>query len=115
MSRLAMKDFTFSDGTFIPQGTFVSAIAMPMHRDDEFYPDGEMFNPWRFSEMRDEDGEGLRHQMVSTGSDYIAFGHGKHAWYVFLCFPPLEPHVDVDIALVASLLPTRSSSYWLAC
>ena len=106
MSRLAMKDFTFSDGTFIPQGTFVSAIAMPMHRDDEFYPDGEMFNPWRFSEMRDEDGEGLRHQMVSTGSDYIAFGHGKHAWYVFLCFPPLEPHVHVDIALVVSLLPT---------
>lgn len=83
MSRLAMKDFTFSDGTFIPQGTFVSAVAMPMHHDDEYYSDGEEFNPWRFSEMRDEDGEGLRHQMVSTGSDYIAFGHGKHAWYVF--------------------------------
>lgn len=78
-----MKDFTFSDGTFIPQGTFVSAVAMPMHHDDEYYSDGEEFNPWRFSEMRDEDGEGLRHQMVSTGSDYIAFGHGKHAWYVF--------------------------------
>lgn len=32
--------------------------------------------------MRDGDGEldSIKHQMVSLDRDYIAFGHGRHAW-----------------------------------
>ena len=30
MSRMAMKDFTFSDSTFIPKGTYLAAIVGPV-------------------------------------------------------------------------------------
>ncbi|PSS38092.1 hypothetical protein PHLCEN_2v72 [Hermanssonia centrifuga] len=79
MTRLAMQDFTFSDGTFVPKGSLVSAAAGPMHQDEEFYEDAEIFNPWRFVNMREEEGEGTKHQMVTTSSEYVPFGHGRHA------------------------------------
>ncbi|CAL1703009.1 unnamed protein product [Somion occarium] len=79
ITRLAVQDFTFSDGTFIPKGTFVSAAMMPIHHDEEFYENPEMFNPWRFAEKRSGEGEELKHQLVSTNTEYITFGHGKHA------------------------------------
>ncbi|KAK7695491.1 hypothetical protein QCA50_000127 [Cerrena zonata] len=79
MTRVAMKDYTFSDGTFIPKGTFVSAAVTPMHNDEEYYADATVFNPWRFAELRDGEGESLKHQMASTNKEYLAFGHGKDA------------------------------------
>ncbi|KAJ3480750.1 hypothetical protein NLI96_g8125 [Meripilus lineatus] len=79
MSRRAMKDFQFSDGTFIPKGTYLSLPVLSTHTDSEYYEEPNVFNPWRFSDIREEEGERLKHQMVSTSSQYIAFGHGKHA------------------------------------
>ncbi len=78
---MAMQDYTFSDGTFVPKGSKISAAARPIHMDDEFYEDPQVFDPWRFANMRDEDGEGIKHQLVSTTPEYIPFGHGRHAWY----------------------------------
>ncbi|OBZ73435.1 hypothetical protein A0H81_06609 [Grifola frondosa] len=43
------------------------------------YAAPDVFDPWRFASMRDEAGEGRKHQMVTTSVDYIAFGHGRHA------------------------------------
>ena len=37
------------------------------------------FNPWRFSDIRDEEGEGMKHQLVATATEYVPFGHGRHA------------------------------------
>ncbi|KAJ3478571.1 hypothetical protein NLI96_g9660 [Meripilus lineatus] len=79
MTRKAVKDFRFSDGTVIPAGGFVSAASMTIHHDNEYYSDPEVFDPWRFADLREEEGEGLKHQMVSTSLEYIPFGHGKHA------------------------------------
>lgn len=79
LTRKAMKDFTFSDGTFIPAGSIISAASVATHTNEEFYDDAQVFNPWRFSDMRSEEGEGTKHQMVSTSTEYIAFGHGRHA------------------------------------
>jgi len=77
--RMMMKDVTLSDGTYIPKGTFVAATAASEHRDESHYTNPHVFDPWRFSNMREDEGKGLRHQFVSTSVDYIAFGHGKHA------------------------------------
>ncbi|KAJ3559201.1 hypothetical protein NM688_g483 [Phlebia brevispora] len=79
MSRMALQDYTFSDGTFVPKGSMVSVAARPVHMDDEFYENAEVFDPWRFANMRDEDGEGTKHQLVNTGPEFIPFGHGRHA------------------------------------
>ncbi|THH27901.1 hypothetical protein EUX98_g6286 [Antrodiella citrinella] len=90
MARKAMKDFTFSDGTFIPKGGFVSVVERPLHHDAENYEEPEVFNPWRFVEHKNaakaESGEGVagRFGVVSTSAEYVTFGHGKHAWYAIL-------------------------------
>ncbi|KAI0731494.1 cytochrome P450 [Fomitopsis betulina] len=79
MTRKALQDYTFADGTFIPAGTTISAPSHSVHHDGQFYDNPRQFDPFRFSRMRDDDGEGTRHQMVSTSTDYIPFGHGRHA------------------------------------
>lgn len=74
---------TLSDGTFIPAGTFIVAAAYPLHRDETKYAAPDMFDPFRFSRMREKgNGEDVKHQFVNTSTDYIPFGHGKRAWYV---------------------------------
>ncbi|KAF9236862.1 cytochrome P450 [Melanogaster broomeanus] len=79
MFRRARKDFTFSDGTMIPKGAFLAFAAQSTHLDSELYENTDVFDPFRFSNARHEDGEGVRHQFVSTNPEYLAFGHGKHA------------------------------------
>ena len=76
---------TLSDGTFLPKGTLVSAAMWATHHDEAVYPDADVFDPFRFARMRGAgEGEGTKHQFVHTSPDYIAFGHGKHAWCVAL-------------------------------
>ncbi|TDL22834.1 cytochrome P450 [Rickenella mellea] len=79
VDRMALEDYTFSDGTFIPKGTLVSAAVGAMHHDEENYKDANKFDGFRFADLREEDGEGVKHQMVSTTPEYLAFGHGRHA------------------------------------
>lgn len=108
MTRLTLQDFTFSDGTFVPKGELISAAMHPMHHDSELYADPEVFNPWRFADLRANEGEELKHQLVSTNSEYITFGHGRHAWYVSGRTPLTHPCPDIlrFIAPVVSLLLT---------
>ncbi|KAG8217979.1 cytochrome P450 [Butyriboletus roseoflavus] len=79
MVRKAMKDVTFSDGTVIPKGTFVVMATQLMHRDDEFYDDPEVFNPFRFADMRAEDNTDMKHQFSTISPEYLVFGYGRHA------------------------------------
>ena len=80
MNRKAMKDTVLSDGTFIPRGSFVVANMVSIHSDPDIYPEPSTFRPWRFSEMRDRSvDDALKHQAVNTSTDYLAFGHGRHA------------------------------------
>ncbi|KIK98953.1 hypothetical protein PAXRUDRAFT_823296 [Paxillus rubicundulus Ve08.2h10] len=44
-----------------------------------------MFDPFRFVNIRDEDGDGAKYLFVSTNPEYLVFGHGRHAWYE--CLP----------------------------
>ncbi|CDO73010.1 hypothetical protein BN946_scf185007.g64 [Trametes cinnabarina] len=79
LTRKALVDVTFPDGTFVPRGSIIMAAANATHHDDSVYADSEVFDPFRFSRMREADGEGTKHQFVNTSLDYIPFGHGKHA------------------------------------
>ncbi|TDL14450.1 cytochrome P450 [Rickenella mellea] len=79
ISQIALQDYTFSDGTFIPKGTMVSAAAGAIHHDKGVYENANTFDGFRFSGFREQDGENLKHQMVSTSHDYLSFGHGRHA------------------------------------
>ena len=77
---MALKDLRFSNGVTIPAGTIVVAASNATHMDEENYTDPDVFNPWRFSDMRDESPDSMKHQYVTTSVDYVSFGHGKHAW-----------------------------------
>ena len=77
---MALAEFTFSNGTRIPKGAFVSAIGTPRQLDDEVYTDAKTFNGFRFSDMGER--EGMKNQLVTTSNDFLLFGHGKHAWCV---------------------------------
>ncbi|KAF8844182.1 cytochrome P450 [Paxillus ammoniavirescens] len=79
MTRKAMKDFTFSDGTVLPNGTIVTIASQATHLDNGIYENAEKFDPFRFSNMRDEDGDGAKHSFVSTNPECLMFGHGRHA------------------------------------
>ena len=82
--RTAMKNIRFSDGTVVPAGTTMVASAISTHMDEEHLENPEVFDPWRFSRIREDDNvDGVtKYQLVNTSPEYIAFGHGKHAWYV---------------------------------
>ena len=70
------------DGTFIPKDTLLAAAAYPTHFDDSIYENASVFDPFRFSRLREAPGESTRHQFVTTTDDSIGFGHGRHAWCV---------------------------------
>ena len=78
--RKATRDFTFSDGTFIPKGARIQAGITALHHDNALYENPEVFDPFRFAKM----GESVKHQFAATSPEYLPFGRGRHAWYVYL-------------------------------
>ncbi|KZT23027.1 cytochrome P450 [Neolentinus lepideus HHB14362 ss-1] len=79
LNRIALKDYTFADGTFVPRGTSVAACAHPVHTDPGVYRNPAEFDPFRFARMGREEGGAGRHLFVTTSLDYLPWGHGSHA------------------------------------
>lgn len=69
--RKAMRDFTFSDGTRVPEGAFLSIASQATHLDKQHYPNAETFDPWRFCD--DE-----HSRLVDVSPIYLPFGFGRH-------------------------------------
>lgn len=86
MGRKAMKDITLSDGTRIPKGTEVYVNMNAQHHDAALLAgtDADTFDAFRYARMRAASGEGesLKNQFTSTSPEFVAFGHGQHAWCV---------------------------------
>jgi cytochrome P450 len=72
--RITMQDYTFSDGTSIPSGSYVSAALSATHLDEAYYKNAKSFDGYRHLGK-----SGGKHGMSVTSSRYLAFGHGKHA------------------------------------
>jgi cytochrome P450 len=80
---MIVKDVQFSDGTRLPAGTLAVAAAVSTHRDTENYASSDTFDPLRFVNLREDDPTGhggVKYQFVTTSSEFLGFGHGKHAW-----------------------------------
>ena len=82
MTRLALRPFTFSNGVTVPAGTLISIPASATHRDERAYPNPDEFDGFRFAKLRESEGDTTtsRYQTVSTSSEYLAFGLGRHTW-----------------------------------
>lgn len=101
LTRKALEDFTFSDGTFIPKGTIITTPTRSIHFDEALYPNAHAFEPFRFADMRQEEGEEVKHHLVSTTPQYLAFGHGRHGWCSFSFFSVSNDHEKVADACVS--------------
>jgi cytochrome P450 len=78
--RKVTQSFTFSNGITVTPGDTVAAPAGPIHFDDSVYNDALTFNAFRFSEMRETEGDSAKVHSVNTGVEFLTFGHGEHAW-----------------------------------
>ncbi|KAI0320026.1 cytochrome P450 [Amylostereum chailletii] len=78
LTRVAMKPFTFSNGVTVPTGTVLSCAEMATHRDEDNYENADVFKPFRFSDMRQGEGQATKHQMITASPEFIAFGYGRH-------------------------------------
>ena len=107
LTRKALKDFTFSDGTFIPKGTVIVTPIRSIHHDETFYENAHAFEPFRFADLHEEDGEGVKHQFTSTTTEYLPFGHGRYAWYG-LSFSPF-PKIMFMIVLARDVSLLQAS------
>lgn len=75
-----MKSFTFADGLKISRGESLASPSGAIHMDDSIYPNAHEFDGFRFSKMREAEGESAKHHSVNTSIDFLIFGHGEHAW-----------------------------------
>jgi hypothetical protein len=52
--------------------------------DEEIYPNAHEFDGFRFSRLREKEGDddvlAARHQLVTTSPELLGFGLGRHAW-----------------------------------
>ncbi|KAF8165950.1 cytochrome P450 [Crassisporium funariophilum] len=75
LTRRVLKDFTFSDGTFIPAGSSLCVNSWGIHHDETLYPSADSFDGFRFTR-----GSGTNQQLTATPTlEYTAFGHGRPA------------------------------------
>ncbi|KAL0951447.1 hypothetical protein HGRIS_008136 [Hohenbuehelia grisea] len=106
MMRKATRSFVFSDGTDIPEGTFLFAASQPIQKDPARYPEPHNFDASRFSrpvpssqeaEPMDPDGfsdggisfKGSRfsdsttvptkNHLVAAAPDFLGWGYGRRA------------------------------------
>lgn len=85
MLRVAVNDYTFSNGTTVPKGTTVGVSVTSTQYDEEAFSDALKFDPFRFSKLKEQSFEasgGVEskgHDFVSTGLNSLGFGHGRHA------------------------------------
>lgn len=82
MGRIALRPLKLSNGMTIPARTFVAIPASATHRDEITYPNPDGFDGFRFSKLREdeEDTKSSRYLTVSTSSENVAFGLGRHTW-----------------------------------
>jgi cytochrome P450 len=61
-----------------------------VHHDDSIYPNAHTFDGYRFTKLRELDGQGTKIHAATSSSEYLQFGHGQHAWYSPVPYPRLK-------------------------
>jgi cytochrome P450 len=85
MRRIVRQPFTLSDGTHLPKG--IAAPVYAIHLAESNYPDPASFVPFRFADngtdtdivTAKKEGAGRKVDMTATSTDFLPFGHGRHA------------------------------------
>lgn len=74
------QPFKLSSGFTIPAHTTIGIPTHAITMDESLYPSPEVFDPFRFSKLREEQPEmDGRAQYVSSNPESLSFGYGRHA------------------------------------
>ncbi|KAF7901531.1 hypothetical protein EAF00_003752 [Botryotinia globosa] len=79
MNRKMMDTVQLSDGTILPKGSFVGMAAGSIGFDPRIFENPDEFDGFRFEKLRQQEGAENKFQLVTTGKDSLAFGHGSHS------------------------------------
>ncbi|KAF1982729.1 cytochrome P450 [Aulographum hederae CBS 113979] len=78
--RILLKDFTLSDGTFLPKGTLTTVPLDAVIADPKNYEKPEEFDGYRHYRPRQQGGfAGEKHQWISSNKTTLNFGYGRHS------------------------------------
>lgn len=77
MSRSGDHDVKIGD-TLVPKGTAIK-VAVENHYNPDVYPEPEKFDPYRYLKLRNQPGQENGWQFVTTSTESLGFGIGKHA------------------------------------
>ena len=110
--KVVSKGLTLEDGCHLPRGAKVGVSVYSIHHDEGLYARAHEYDAFRFSRLREdatasenvpEDGDtgnntrhpdapdtsqGRLETLVTTSETFLSFGHGRHAWYVMISWPP---------------------------
>ncbi|CUS09025.1 unnamed protein product [Tuber aestivum] len=82
-NRKVMKNYTLSDGTYLPKGTLVTAPYSMFSVDPDFIEDPEVFDGFRWYKKslgtEGGGGPGRIQYWATTSPKDLNWGHGKHA------------------------------------
>jgi len=80
---VAKEGIVTPSGVKIPCGVTVNVPSYPVFQDNDIYPDAQEFKPFRFAEQRSDESvdyvKRAAKAFATTGTDYLAFGHGRNA------------------------------------
>ncbi|KAH8897621.1 P450 monooxygenase [Thozetella sp. PMI_491] len=79
LARMALKEYTFSNGLQIPKGSVIFTPNSPLFADERFYPNPEKFDGFRFEKMRNDPELKSSCDLTSTDQYSMHFGIGRHA------------------------------------
>jgi len=82
--RKVLKPYTFSNGLTVQRGEVLAAPVGGIQRDSSIWEKADQFNGFRFSQMREKEGDNARLYAANTSTEFIIFGHGHSAWYQLL-------------------------------
>jgi hypothetical protein len=82
--RYSLRDHTFSDGTYVPAGSFIAAAVEPAHRDGSIYDKPSQLDPFRFEAAAERNGLPLR-RSTTAEAEYLAFGYGVYTRHCCAC------------------------------
>lgn len=97
---------TLPDGSYLTQGQWLGVSLKGITLDEKFYSDLHKYNPWQFLQAREElqtlgsdgnkpvdiaipDNKPNGGYLSTSDNRLMAFGYGKHAWYIISIAPSM--------------------------
>lgn len=130
LRKVLAEGFKTEDGILVPKGAMISILAHPAQSDEDFFEEPLKFDPFRFSRIREATSATPNDpattptsnplSFVSTGPQYLPFGHGRHAcpgrFLVEFELKMMIAHIfrNYDIQLLGEYNGQRPETKWVA-